>query len=78
MQIFETENSRYTFDADQYKREPINVQFVESHRLKYDVWLPLDKFNVENGLLRIFAPDSVYGIFTSPITKFPEGDTTDA
>lgn len=77
MQVYETENSRYTFDteAGHYKREAINRQGVHSHRLVYDEWLPLREYREENGILRIFAPDSVVGIFTSPITSGPCGET---
>jgi hypothetical protein len=75
MEVYETENSRYTFDTEshRYKREAINQQVVVSHRLTYDEWLPLREYKEEGDHLRIFAEDSVIGIVTSPIKSRPGG-----
>ena len=79
MDVYTTENSVYTIDLEnlRYKREarPLREREPQSHRLLYEVWLPLK--NIEkpvsiipfNGAqaLHIIHEDSTYGIVTSPL-----------
>ena len=86
IEVYETENSVYEFDEDngRFRRgaKPGREQFVHSHRLVYGEWLPLASFELRHTVdgtqqLRIMAPDSTHGVFTSDVlyvTFKPEAD----
>lgn len=87
--VYETENSVYEIDleAKQYRRIPRGEpKAVESHRLTYGEWLGLadtpEPVQVVPWLggeevLHILASDSVFGIYTSPLTTTYERIRTD-
>lgn len=74
---FVTENSVYLIDSDRYMRLPKNESqrpVNESWRLVDGEWLPLREWHIEDHpeggkRLRLFTPDAVFGVQTSPIVE---------
>ena len=79
MKVYETGNSIYEFDLVnfKYRRYPIQYQAIESDRLVYDEWLPLQRSEdgappftlLEDGRLHILHETSVFGIITSKVVR---------
>lgn len=92
---YTTKNSVYLLDDDgqRYRRSPLRERNAAaladqsaSWRLADDEWLPMRDFQTEVGydgamLLRIFTPDAVLGVLTSPVVsveRVRESELTDA
>ena len=79
MKVYDTGNSTYGFDLVnlRYRLSPIQNQVVESDRLVYGEWLPLQHSEdgtppftlLEDGRLLIRHETSVFGIITSKVIR---------
>lgn len=81
---FETLNSVYLIDEETqlYFRMPRTAEERNPHpsdKLKDSEWLPMAKWTLEKHpydgkpVLRLWGPNSVNGIITSPLVSYPEG-----
>jgi len=74
---YHTQNSTYEMNMANsvYRRTPREGGLVQvpSHRATYNEWLPLKSYSVTmfdgDEILHILAPDSVFGIITSPLVR---------